>query len=88
MSNLKKNIARKRNLAKRENVAMRTSSSKNPLLDIVVVKAGSGMLKETIEKIQVLRKEHDSKNPSDKLSKGTPLYHKYGKNSIRTIKVF
>ncbi len=87
MANLRKNINRKRSLAKRENVAIRTGSpEQNPALKNVTVRAGKG-LNKTIEEIKHLRTKYNAENPNNQLSKPTSLYHKYGKNSVRAIKV-
>ncbi len=82
MANLRKNIERKRLIQKRENSLTRTENSPvEKALKNVTVRAGGG-LKQIIEDVKALRTSANI--PS---SQPTSVYHKYGKNSVKRIKV-
>lgn len=91
MANLRKNIGRKRLIKKRENSLRRKEiSSTESALKNVTVRAGQKIgLMETIENVKALRKEQNALRKEQGLPnlKPTSVYHRYGKNSVRRIKV-
>lgn len=89
MANLRKNIARKRKLQRREAKFAGNPASKHDALKNRTVrswdkgKEGKKSLSETIAEVKALRStltDEQRKTP-------TSVYHRYGKNSVRRIKV-
>lgn len=92
MANLRKNIARKRALQKRANIANRkgnyasneTESHYRVSAGLKSKTAGRGKsLSATIEEVKSLRESLDPQLQH----LPTYVYHRYGKNSVRKIKV-
>ncbi len=82
MANLRKNIEKKRLIQKRENsLSRKVNTPTESALKNVTVTSGTG-LKQAIENVKALRTSAGT--PS---SQPTSVYHKYGKNSVKRIKV-
>lgn len=89
MANLRKNIARKRKLQRREAKHAGVSVTKLNAFKNRTVRAGDKergrkSLSETIEEVKASR----STLTEEQRKKPTSVYHRYGKNSVRRIKVF